>query len=711
MRKVLFSYVWIVLFLVSAFVIVNITNAGVCTETYCDSDIQKVTTRSQSQAYSVTCFSTTLGSKMLVYWRGSSSTVRDVYLYVSTSSGAKGDRIGRWNATQSSGEVNYSPTATGTYTFILNVFPVNNAEFEVARTSCNVTEPSKMNDAPSMVQAFANSDSEIFVNWKDNATSTYGSYKFVVQRMKVTPNKPTSTLATPQQKSFNSSVISLTWKDNTTSTPYDILIEKSTSTEFISKCGTKFHCDSNFNQFEKISQVSPIYPSPNPRTENGYDNGNYTDNSVLEATTYYYRIRACSMLDLTNFYPSSTSVMLNTGRDSHPQFACSFPTGVFSTTTPPNAPTKLFAESTGPSSISLTWKNNSSSSSVFFKILRNGSYVATTTSTSFNDVGLSSCSEYTYEVKSCINKPNEICSTVNENVSATTYCVVNVSIKGAGKGSVSGSGGINCPTNSCSSSFSYGTYVTLTALPDASSTFQNWEGVCSNNKTSTSCSFTIDSDVDATAIFATTTKITTQGVKSTNNYISKSQTNLMASIVNSASTFVSSAFGFGVKTVEVFSEKVNSLFEKTMLVVKDSFSVLKKLAFSLVAPKQTKGETNSYDQYFVGVTTTTQPFLRDTGLLPNTFYVYRVKVHYNDGRESDWSNWAAGKTLYDKGETLNSSSTVCIANSICQPFNAYQSSDLSSYNLDPTKEKSESQCKVNADCVNVGRINVLIKEK
>ena len=706
-RKILFSYFLVILVLVAAFVMVSVTKAGDCTDAYCDSDIQTVTTM-KSQPYSVGCSSVTLGSAMTIYWSGSSSTVSTIILYVSTPTGAK-STIGNWDAQQISEWFgNYQPQATGTYTFILDASSSSAGEFEVARTSCNVDEPP--NDAPSMVQAFTNSDSKIFINWKDNATSTYGSYAFVVQRMKATPNKPTSTSATPKQISFNSSVIELGWKDDTTSTPYNILIEKSTSTEFKNNCNsTKFHCSSTLFTSTFINNTNY-----------------YSDNKVSEATTYYYRIRACSILNLADFYPSSTSgVLLNSG-DSHPEYACSFPTEVFSTTTPPNAPTGLSAQPIGLSSINLNWTKNSSAAGVYFKILRSGSYVATTTFTSFTDVGLSSCSEYTYEVKSCINKPNEICSTVNETAAATTFCQVNVSIGGIGKGSVTSTPtGINCP-DSCSFSFPYDTGITLTALPDASSTFQQWNGItCSgNNQTATSCSFTLMSNViSATAIFATTTQNTIPtpapapspyGVNGINSYsyINNSQTNLMASIVNSVSTFTSSIVNFGIKVVEVVSGKVNSLFENISSITKDSLAVLKKITISLISPTQTKGESDPYAQYFVGVTTTTQPFFEDDGLSSNTVYVYRVRVHYNDGRrDSDWSNWAAAKTLFDTGGNPSQSSTVCVANSVCRTFNAFQSSDLSNYNFNPTTEKSENQCRFNADCVNVGRINVLIKEK
>lgn len=68
-----------------------------------------------------------------------------------------------------------------------------------------------------------------------------------------------------------------------------------------------------------------------------------------------------------------------------------------------------------------------------------------------------------------------------------------VSLGGTGGGSIfSTPEGIDCPAPSCSSQFSTGSTVTLTAVPDASSTFSSWSGCTS--ATGTSCSVTMGID-------------------------------------------------------------------------------------------------------------------------------------------------------------------------------------------------------------------------
>ena len=58
--------------------------------------------------------------------------------------------------------------------------------------------------------------------------------------------------------------------------------------------------------------------------------------------------------------------------------------------------------------------------------------------------------------------------------------------------------GIDCGTI-CSSSFSSGTSVTLTALASGDSVFVGWDGACSG--TATTCTLTIDGNKAVTAIF------------------------------------------------------------------------------------------------------------------------------------------------------------------------------------------------------------------
>jgi len=73
-----------------------------------------------------------------------------------------------------------------------------------------------------------------------------------------------------------------------------------------------------------------------------------------------------------------------------------------------------------------------------------------------------------------------------------------VSISGTGSGTVtSDPAGINCGSD-CSEDYTSGTYVTLTAIPDACSTFTGWSGACIDRD---QCTVTMDAAKAVTATF------------------------------------------------------------------------------------------------------------------------------------------------------------------------------------------------------------------
>jgi len=77
-----------------------------------------------------------------------------------------------------------------------------------------------------------------------------------------------------------------------------------------------------------------------------------------------------------------------------------------------------------------------------------------------------------------------------------------LSVTSTGPGSVSSSpAGIGGCRGSCSAAFTSGSTVTLTATPDAGSTFAGWGGACSGNGT---CALTMSGDRTATATFTGT---------------------------------------------------------------------------------------------------------------------------------------------------------------------------------------------------------------
>ncbi|MEA2197746.1 MAG: trimeric autotransporter adhesin, partial [Solirubrobacteraceae bacterium] len=104
----------------------------------------------------------------------------------------------------------------------------------------------------------------------------------------------------------------------------------------------------------------------------------------------------------------------------------------------------------------------------------------------------------------------------DESVTATFNTVatrtLTVSKNGSGSGTVtSGDGGINCGTT-CSSLYSDGAVVTLTASAPTGSIFAGWTGACSGS--STTCMVTMSADESATATFNATTTHTLTVTKS-----------------------------------------------------------------------------------------------------------------------------------------------------------------------------------------------------
>jgi YVTN family beta-propeller protein len=97
----------------------------------------------------------------------------------------------------------------------------------------------------------------------------------------------------------------------------------------------------------------------------------------------------------------------------------------------------------------------------------------------------------------------------------TTSFTLNVAEAGTGTGTVMSSpAGINCPSVTCAASFSAGTSVTLTAAPNAGSTFVGWSGACSGRG---SCTVTMNSNQAVTATFKLSASTSCSGT--TDNWI------------------------------------------------------------------------------------------------------------------------------------------------------------------------------------------------
>ena len=98
--------------------------------------------------------------------------------------------------------------------------------------------------------------------------------------------------------------------------------------------------------------------------------------------------------------------------------------------------------------------------------------------------------------------PCDVTMGTDQNVTATFAPIpasVNVTLAGGGSGTVTSSpAGISCP-GTCGANFNQGSQVTLTATPNAGSTFTGWTGDCTG--TTNPCQVTVDAAKNVTATF------------------------------------------------------------------------------------------------------------------------------------------------------------------------------------------------------------------
>jgi parallel beta-helix repeat protein len=124
----------------------------------------------------------------------------------------------------------------------------------------------------------------------------------------------------------------------------------------------------------------------------------YSDSGLTGATQYSYTVTAYDAVG-------------NGSAASNTAIASTLPSGVMTggaDTIAPSTPTALTAAATGSDSVSLAWGASTDNVAVTgYRILRNGAYLTTVTSTSFNDTGLAASSLYTYSVSALDSAGNQ----------------------------------------------------------------------------------------------------------------------------------------------------------------------------------------------------------------------------------------------------------------------------------------------------------------
>lgn len=356
-------------------------------------------------------------------------------------------------------------------------------------------------DVPTKLGIFANGPDTMFFNWKDNATST-GFYDFEVQRIRITPETPSST-ATSSPVLANQAAFK--WAVEGTSTPYQTVIERSTSTDGMLRFSKDPTKDPSFRSF-------PTGQWNNPLSTKKYESFTYTDYSVEDATVYHYRFKTCSLIQIGDLYTKEiTGVEELNGVETKPSPACSAYRpldSVITIMTPPAPPSDFVATAFSASVIDLSWVNHSVNADGY-EIQRSKDntqnyttlVTANKTATSYRDSSLDTGTRYYYRIRSYKDFGGgvKLYSTPTAEwifANAYTWFTVNASVSSdnGGQGSVRSSpSGISC-SSSCSASFPWGTSVTMSATPASpNSVFDGWSGDCSG----TSCLVGANANVTA----------------------------------------------------------------------------------------------------------------------------------------------------------------------------------------------------------------------
>jgi len=705
---------------------------------------------------------------------------------------------------------------------------------------CSIPTSIPTVETPSKLKTFATDDKTIYINWKDNTTTTK-PYRFNLERIKLTPASSTD-IKIDSSKSVTSKDIYLVWKNNTTSTPYINWIERSTSTShrFLK------NLPPNDVNNDKAMVIDKTFPGSNSPSD-GLKSYTYSSTGLQEATTYYYRVKACSTYGEGSLNEAYKNDRIS-GETNKPIPVCGkyapSPEGTMlvggggtnsvTTTTLPNTPShatstafynnghsivvKWIDESKRETAYEIWRVDGNSGSERIIKTISTGPTGSNATSSmTYTDAwNLVSGTSYTYEIRAYYDIPTENGGgKVYSNWTTTnthTYYYVTVTVQNYGEGTVYGPGNLNNCTTTCKDYFSWDSVpqVKLTASPNNDTKFTGWDGVsCKEGNTSEACTFdrgnhNITANFEKT-IFTVTMSMNTinatgtvksapaginctcgssgtcgvNGASACNaSFPAGTTVTLTATTTYSNVKFVrwggncagtnpkcilqlsndmfvtadfdpiisaegthkdsffadlwsnakymwrglfvdhsqervsalSASFSNIVKGVQDGWNTITVLFSEMM---KQAEEAATKLAQNTAKVAEGQSTGDPLDVYFKSIATTTMPSYIDKNLEPDTVYLYRVKLIYDESPirvVAPPSNSGATKTFSDTGGGVISNKGVCTRNSFCDfSVKSYNSSINS--NRDPKVENTEQQCTKNVECKNVGRYGQAFQER
>jgi chitodextrinase len=190
----------------------------------------------------------------------------------------------------------------------------------------------------------------------------------------------------------------------------------------------------------------------------------YQDTNLAPLTTYTYTVTARDAA----------------GNESMPSTSVSATTLVPMDTTAPSIPAGLTGTMLATSAVALSWDTSTDNVQVAgYQVMRNNVPLATTSTPSYQDPGLSAGFTYTYTVKAYDQAGNT--SGLSNPVSLTlppSTSTLSVSIVGNGMVTSSPTG-IQCTSVTCSASYDVNSTISLVAKADKKWKFAGWSGACS----------------------------------------------------------------------------------------------------------------------------------------------------------------------------------------------------------------------------------------
>lgn len=277
----------------------------------------------------------------------------------------------------------------------------------------------------------------------------------------------------------------------------------------------------------------------------------YTDSGLSAATSYTYTVEAYNTAGTS---AASSSVTATTGA---PGIA-------------PNTPTGLAAGTATTTTVPLSWTASTTTGSYAvagYYVLRNGTEVGTTTSTSYTDTGLTPATTYTYTVEAY--DTNGDVSAASANVSATTKTAytetfdVTVPVNTAASGdavyldgdfSVLGAGGADWAANGIAMTKVDATHYTATVTSATSATLAykyDLGGSWSNVEETASCGYVANRGVSVSGGTETDTVLNWAGPNTCGNAQAVIDVTVPATTPSADTVYLSgdfSALGIGMSS-------------------------------------------------------------------------------------------------------------------------------------------------------------------